>query len=99
VRGTGDVSGADERTNLLAGAEAGMSTALGRRLARLETGRPRPSPFDVMAPIIAELSTAELRDLLGHGTAVREGQRPTPEQEAVHGKVRDLLALVGIVLP
>jgi len=45
-----------------------MSTMLGRRLAKLETGRSRPSPFDAMDPILAELSMSELIDQLGHST-------------------------------
>lgn len=75
-----------------------MST-LGRRIDRLEAGGPRPSPFDAMDPILAELSMHELIDLVHHGNAVREGRRPTPDQEEVDRKVRERMAVVGIMLP
>ncbi len=72
---------------------------LGTRVARLEAGRLRPSPFDAMDPILAELSTPELVALVRLTDNVRGGTRPTPEQEAVYGMVRGRLALVGIALP
>jgi hypothetical protein len=75
-----------------------MST-LGRRVDRLEEARPRPSAFDALDPILAGLSTSELIDLVRHIDAVREPQGPTAEQQAVYGRVRDRLALVGIALP
>ena len=75
-----------------------MSTTLGRRLGRLEAGRPRPSPYDAMDPIIAEMSTTDLHALLQHGENVRQGRRPTEEQQAVHRRFCERLAAVGIVL-
>ena len=76
-----------------------MSTTLGRRLVRLEAGRPRPSPCDAMDPILADLSMSELVDPVRHSDAVRGRRGPAAEQRAVYARVRDRLALVGIVLP
>jgi hypothetical protein len=76
-----------------------MTRTLGRRLARLEVGRPRPSPFDAMDPVLAGLSTSELIDLVRHIGAVRERRGSTANQQAVYGRVRDRLALVGVALP
>jgi hypothetical protein len=72
---------------------------LGTRVARLEAGRPRPSPFDAIDPILAALSMPEIVALVRHGTNLERGIRPTPEQEAVYGVVRDRLAFVGTMLP
>ena len=72
---------------------------LGTRVARLEAGRPRPSPFDAMDPIRAELSMSELVALVRRIDNVWRGIRPTPEQEAVYAVVRDRLTFVGIALP
>ena len=72
---------------------------LHRRLRRLEGNRPRPSPFDAMDPILAELPTPELVALVRRIDNVEGGIRPTAEQEAVYGRVRDRLAFVGIALP
>jgi hypothetical protein len=74
-------------------------TSIGARLSRLERARPRPSPYDAMDPILAELSTPDLRVLVQHADAVREGRCPTAEQELVYGRLRARLAPVGIVLP
>ena len=70
-----------------------------RRLGRLEAGRPRPSPWDAMDPILAGLSTPKLIALVRHGSNVERGIRPTPEQAAMYDVVRDRLACVGIALP
>jgi hypothetical protein len=56
---------------------------LSRRLRRLEAAQPAPSPFDAMAPILAEMSTHDLLLLIHHSKAISEGRRPTVEQEAV----------------
>jgi hypothetical protein len=52
-----------------------------------------------MDPILAEMSTPDLILLVHHGNVVREGRRPTDEEEAVSRRFWDRLALVGIVLP
>ena len=52
-----------------------------------------------MDPILAEMRTPELISLVNHNKAVREGRRPTPEQEAVSRWFWDRLAFVGIALP
>ena len=72
---------------------------LGRRLDKLESGRPRPSPYDAMDPILAEMSTPELISLVHYGNAIREGRRPTAKQEAAHRAFWDRMAFAGIVLP
>ena len=74
-------------------------SGLHRRLARLEAGRPRPSPFDAMDPVLAELSMSDLIALVRRIDNVRRGIRPTAEQEAVYGMVRDRVVAVGIALP
>ena len=69
---------------------------LGTRVSRLEAGRPRPSPFDA---ILAALSMPELGALVRRVSTLERGIRPTPEQEAVYGAVRERLGVVGIMLP
>jgi hypothetical protein len=75
-----------------------MST-LRRRLDRLEGDRLHPSPWDVMDPILAAMSTPDLIALLHHDRAVREGRRPTLAEAAVYATVRDRIVALGIPLP
>ena len=75
-----------------------MSSLL-QRLDRLEADRPQPSPCDAVDPILAELSLSEPVALARRGKHVERGIRPTPEQEAVYGRVREQLIVVGIALP
>lgn len=76
-----------------------MRTTLGRRLSKLEAGRPRPSPLDAIDPILAVMSTPDLITLIRHDDAVRAGRQPSSEETAVYAGFRDRLASVGLVLP
>ncbi len=70
-----------------------------RRLDRLEAAHSQPSPFDAIDPILAGLSLSELVALVRRGKNVERGIRPTPDQEAVYGRMRERLIVVGIALP
>jgi hypothetical protein len=74
-------------------------SSLRQRLDRLAAARRQPSPFDAMDPILAELSLSELVALVRRGKNVERGIRPAPEQEAVYGRVREQLIVVGIARP
>ena len=73
-------------------------TAMGRRLQRLEHAQPQLSRWDAMEPVLAAMSTPDLILLVHHGNAVREGRRPTDEEEAVSRRFWDRLARVGIIV-
>ena len=51
-----------------------------------------------MEPVLGEMSTPDLILLVHHGNAVREGRRPTDEEEAVSRRFWDRLARVGIIV-
>lgn len=74
--------------------------AVDRRLSQLEAKQgPPPSTWDVIDPILGELSMSDLIALVQRDDNLKRGLRPTARQDAVYAAVRDRLTSVGIVLP